>query len=54
MNHPPFVDRYFTKQPRLRRFVTALFEHDRVSLVEAAGAHVQVINRRERGYRDRA
>ena len=50
MNIPAFIDRYFIKQPRLRRFVTAVLERNRISVVEVAGARLQVNNRREHGY----
>jgi FkbM family methyltransferase len=45
-----FFDRYFIKQPRLRRFVTSLFESDRDLDVEVAGATLRINSRREHGY----
>lgn len=50
VNISTLVDRYFVKQPRLRRLVTALLERDRNSVIDIAGARLQVNNRLEHGY----
>ncbi len=45
-----FLDRYFIKQPRFRRFVTSLLEPDRELNVSVAGAEMRINSRREHGY----
>jgi FkbM family methyltransferase len=50
MNLNYYLDRYFVKQPRLRRLVTSLFERDRDLDVEIAGASLRINARREHGY----
>lgn len=45
-----FIDRYFIKQPKLRRFVTRLLEGDRESDVELLGTTVRVNSIKEHGY----
>jgi FkbM family methyltransferase len=50
LNLSYILDRYFIKQPRLRRFVTSLFESDRDLDVELAGATLRINSRREHGY----
>jgi FkbM family methyltransferase len=50
MNLSYIFDRYFIKQPRLRRFVTSLVERDRDLDVDVAGAQLHINARREHGY----
>lgn len=50
INTGALLDRYFIKQPRLRRLVTAFIEPDRNLQVDLAGASLQVNSRREHGY----
>jgi FkbM family methyltransferase len=45
-----FIDRYFLKQPRLRRFVTRLLEGDRECDVQLLGTTVRVHSIKEHGY----
>lgn len=45
------IDRYFIKNPRLRRFVTSILERDRNLEIELAGAHLVINARREHGYK---
>ena len=50
MQFPYILDRYFIKQPRLRRLVTSLFEKNRNVDVDIAGAELHINSRREHGY----
>ncbi len=50
MNLSYVLDRYFVKQPRLRRFVTSILERNRNLDVEVAGAPLHINARREHGY----
>jgi len=45
-----FIDRYFIKQPKLRRFITRLLEGDRECDVPLLGASVHVHTIKEHGY----
>lgn len=47
---PELVDKYFIKQPRLRRLVTALLFRDREDWVHLLGARILVHRRSENGY----
>lgn len=44
------LDRYYIKQPRLRRFITSLFEDNLTHDVSIAGATLRINSRREHGY----
>ncbi|MGB0768571.1 MAG: FkbM family methyltransferase [Phycisphaeraceae bacterium] len=44
------IDRYFIKQPRLRRFVTAALEPNRDVDINLSGANLRINTRREHGY----
>ncbi len=50
MNLSYILDRYFIKQPRLRRFVTSIVERNRNLDVEVAGTTLHINTRREHGY----
>ncbi len=50
LNLSYILDRYFIKQPRLRRFVTSLLEPNRDLDVDLAGATLRINSRREHGY----
>lgn len=45
-----FIDRYFLKQPRLRRFVTRLLEGDKETDVPLLGTTLRVHSIKEHGY----
>jgi FkbM family methyltransferase len=45
-----FIDRYFIKQPRLRRLITRLFEGDREVDVSVLGTKLHVHSVKEHGY----
>ena len=45
-----FIDRYFIKQPKLRRLVTRLLEGDHTADVKLLGATVRVNSIKEHGY----
>ena len=45
-----FIDRYFIKQPKLRRFVTRLLEGDREHDVQLLGTTLRVHSIKEHGY----
>ena len=45
-----FIDRYFIKQPKFRRFVTRLLEGDRELDVQLLGATLHVHSIKEHGY----
>ena len=50
MNFSYYLDRYFIKKPRIRRFVTSLLEPDSDLDVSVAGAKLRINRRREQGY----
>lgn len=50
MNISGIIDKYFIKQPRLRRFVTSLLERDQDIDVTLAGTALRINSRREHGY----
>jgi FkbM family methyltransferase len=50
MNFNHYLDRYFIRQPRLRRFITALLERDEDLDIDIAGAKLRINARREHGY----
>lgn len=50
MNIGYFIDRYFIKRPRFRRFVTAALVRDRAESITIAGTKLLANSRREHGY----
>lgn len=50
MNLSAIIDIYFIKQPKLRRFVTALLERNRDLDVAIAGTNLHINSHREHGY----
>lgn len=44
------IDKYFVKQPKFRRALTALIEQDRVLRVNLTGSELTINSRREHGY----
>jgi FkbM family methyltransferase len=44
------IDKYFIKQPRIRRFVTRLLEGDKNSEIELLGAKLRINSIKEHGY----
>lgn len=45
-----FIDRYFIKQPKLRRFITRLLEGDREQDVQLLGSSLRINSIKEHGY----